>query len=142
MWVKQKYLIHLVMQSRADNKSLQISSSSGLGFTQPSVLLTLTSSVKPAAARTADIRTNLQLSCFMSKQTCQSEAGRLALCQWVISSYDWVFLGLLSQFRNELPVRTCIRLTPHTCQPHFYQISSDMFKSEKKRMVMNAKWNQ
>ena len=59
-------LLHLCFGSRE----------TGLAFTKPSELLTLTSSLRPAAAHTTDIKTIVQLSCFTSKQTGQSEIQR------------------------------------------------------------------
>ena len=44
---------------------------SWLGFIKPSELMTLACSVQQAAVHTANFGTNVQLSCFMSKQTGQ-----------------------------------------------------------------------
>ena len=66
---------------------------SGLSFTKPSDFLTMPTLYDKQPPVTANVGTNLQLSCFMSKQLASQKDD---VSQWAINSYDQVSLDLLA----------------------------------------------
>ena len=99
---------------------------SGLGFTQPSELLTLTSSLRQSS-RPYSRRGNKFTTVLFHAQADLPVRGMTSASKLLIvmTECPWIY----PRNRIELPARTCIRLTPHTYRPHVHGISSHKYKT-------------